>query len=188
VSSDLGPVRQLGYVVRDLDRAMRQWTEVLGVGPFFYIDELPLRRFMFAGEPSEPHLSAALSYSGDVQIELITQRNDAPSMWRAFLDDGHEGPHHVAFWTHQFDRDLATLTARGLQVGHSGESGGGPDGRFAYLQRDADPQVIELSELNDTKAGVFRIVAEAARSWDGSDPVRELNGQELARIAMGPDQ
>ncbi len=30
-----GDVRQNGYVVRDLEAAMKHWTQVLGVGPFF---------------------------------------------------------------------------------------------------------------------------------------------------------
>ena len=37
ISGVLGPVRQLGFVVRDLDRALEYWTKTLGVGPFFTI-------------------------------------------------------------------------------------------------------------------------------------------------------
>jgi len=33
-----GPVRQNGYVVRDVEAAMKYWTDVVGVGPFFYLD------------------------------------------------------------------------------------------------------------------------------------------------------
>jgi hypothetical protein len=31
-----GAIRQSGYVVRDIEAALRHWTSVLGVGPFFY--------------------------------------------------------------------------------------------------------------------------------------------------------
>ncbi len=173
-SDGLRRVRQVGYVVRDLERAMRQWTEQVGVGPFFYIEQLPLREYLYAGAPSDPYISGALSCSGDLQIELLTQRNDAPSMWYAFLAAGHEGFHHVAYWTEEFDRDLAVLAARGLQIGHRGRSGAA--GRFAYLAPDADgPPVLELSEVDAAKAAVFALVAEAAQTWDGSDPVRQLS-------------
>ncbi len=30
-----GSVRQNGYVVRDIEAALKHWTEVLAVGPFF---------------------------------------------------------------------------------------------------------------------------------------------------------
>ena len=35
----LGPATQLGFVVRDLDAAVRHWTEVLGIGPFLFLDQ-----------------------------------------------------------------------------------------------------------------------------------------------------
>ena len=38
----LGPVRQLGYVVRDVERAMAHWAGVLGIGPWFYIEAVPV--------------------------------------------------------------------------------------------------------------------------------------------------
>jgi hypothetical protein len=176
MSSDFGAVRQAGYVVRDIEREMDHWTAVLGVGPLFYIERLPLQHFTYAGTPSSPHLSVALGYSGEVQVELIQQRNDAPSMWREFLEAGHEGLHHLAFWTTEFDRHLSRLTDRGLQLGHSGRSGsGGPDERFAYLSRaPGDSQVIELSEMGGRKAEIYEMVAQAARSWDGSEPIRAL--------------
>jgi Glyoxalase/Bleomycin resistance protein/Dioxygenase superfamily len=186
LSSEFGAVRQAGYVVRDIEREMNHWTQALGVGPFFYIERLPLQHFVYQGQPSAPHLSVALGYSGEVQVELIAQRNDAPSMWHEFLDAGHEGLHHVAFWTREFDQHLAKLTGRGLQVEHSGRSGsGGPDERFAYLWRaPGDPHVIELSEMGGRKVEIYEMVANAARTWDGSDPIRELPGGTSAHSGV----
>lgn len=43
MSRFLGNVRQNGYVVRDMDAALRHWTEVLGVGPFYYIEQVEFR-------------------------------------------------------------------------------------------------------------------------------------------------
>ena len=36
-----GPMRQVGIVVRDIEKAMRHWVEVCGVGPWFYAEQLP---------------------------------------------------------------------------------------------------------------------------------------------------
>ena len=36
-----GPIRQIGYVVTDLDRAIASWLE-LGVGPWFVMSGLRL--------------------------------------------------------------------------------------------------------------------------------------------------
>ncbi len=51
MSRIFGEVRQNGYVVRDIDAALKHWTEVLGVGPFFYFERAPVSDFRYRGEP-----------------------------------------------------------------------------------------------------------------------------------------
>jgi hypothetical protein len=92
-----GPIRQNGYVVRDIEAALKHWTEVIGVGPFWYFERVPIEQFSYQGEPSPLEVSIALANTGPLQIELIRQRNDAPSMYRDFLSAGHEGLQHVAY-------------------------------------------------------------------------------------------
>jgi catechol 2,3-dioxygenase-like lactoylglutathione lyase family enzyme len=168
----LGKVRQNGYVVRDIDAALAYWTEVLGVGPFFYVERVPIEDFRYCGEPSPIEVSIALANSGDLQIELIQQRNDAPSMYRDFLAAGHEGLQHMAWWTEDFDSELARLSAAGFQVGQSGTIGGA-NGRFVYFTAESHPgSVVELSEVSGAKGRLFAAIREAAADWDGVDPVR----------------
>jgi catechol 2,3-dioxygenase-like lactoylglutathione lyase family enzyme len=171
-----GPLRQNGFVVRDIEAAMRRWTGVLGVGPFFYIEDQPLNDFVYRGVPSRPRFSVALAHSGGVQIELIQQRDDEPSAFRDFLADGEEGLQHVAFWTEEFDRDQRLARDRGLEPLQSGRSGsGGPNERFAYFTApDARGPVVELSETLGRKAVLFRSVEAAALDWDGREPVRDM--------------
>ena len=38
-----GPLRQMGFVVRDIDKAMRHWIEVCGIGPWYIAEKLPLQ-------------------------------------------------------------------------------------------------------------------------------------------------
>ena len=166
-----GPVRQNGYVVRDIEAALLHWTGVMGVGPFWYIERAPLQAFHYRGEPSPLEVSIALANSGDLQIELIEQRNDAPSMYRDFLAAGHEGLQHVAFWTRNFERDLEVARESGFQVAQSGQVGA--DGRFVYFESRGHPgTVVELSEVSGAKGRFFQHIREAAASWDGSDPIQ----------------
>ena len=74
-----GPVRQIGYVVTDLDQAIAGWLE-LGVGPWFVLRGLPLRAD-YRGEPCETTLSLASANSGEMQIELIRQMDTTPSIF-----------------------------------------------------------------------------------------------------------
>ena len=53
---------------------------------------------VYRGEPTEPVVSIAFANSGDLQVELIEQEDDAPSIYREFLDAGREGFHHLAWW------------------------------------------------------------------------------------------
>ena len=114
MSRVFGPLRQLGYVVRDIEAAMRCWTEVNGVGPFFYIERVPLSAFTFRGEPSQPDISIALAFSGTAQVELIQQRNRAPSMYLEYLDAGQEGLQHVAYWPDDYEQAMRLASEQGL--------------------------------------------------------------------------
>lgn len=169
-----GEIRQNGYVVHDIEAALEHWTRVLGVGPFFYFERAPIREFHYRGEPSDLEVSIALANSGALQIELIQQRNDAPSMYRDFLTAGHEGLQHVAYWTHGYEADLTRFRELGYTVGQHGQSGG-PDGRFVYFESQGHPgTVIELSEISGAKGQFFERIAAKGRDWDGSEPVRPV--------------
>jgi hypothetical protein len=45
MSRIFGEIFQNGYVVRDIQAAMRHWIEVLGMGPWFYIERLSCTDF-----------------------------------------------------------------------------------------------------------------------------------------------
>ena len=53
---------------------------------------------VYRGRPTEPVASIAFANSGELQIELIEQEDDSPSIYREFLDAGHDGFHHLAWW------------------------------------------------------------------------------------------
>ncbi|MFG6666825.1 VOC family protein [Halomonas sp. HNIBRBA4712] len=171
MSQYLGAIRQLGYVVTDIEKAMAYWTDVMGVGPFFYNPRVPIKHYTYEDQQYDVHNSVALANSGFIQVELIQTRDDTPSMYRDFLEAGHTGLQHVAFWTQQYDTDLAAMVARGYRVKMSGEVGA--NGRFAYFDREYHPgTVIELSEVLGPKGRMFEMIREASENWDGSDPVR----------------
>jgi hypothetical protein len=166
-----GEIRQLGYVVPDIGAAMDYWSKVLGVGPWFYAERVPVVNFTYRGQPSSPITSVALANSGPVQVELIQQRNDAPTMYRDFVATRGSGLQHVAYWTQTFDADMARLNARGFKVGMGGEVGA--RGRFVYFETEYHPgTVIELSEVEGPKGRMFDLIRNAAIGWDGKDPVR----------------
>lgn len=171
MSRFLGEIRQLGYVVPDIEKAMEYWSTVMGVGPWFYNPRVPIEGYHYDGKSHDVHNSVALANSGFVQVELIQTRNDAPSMYRDFQKAGHTGLQHVAYWTQDYDEDLAQMQAEGFNVKMGGTVGA--NGRFVYFDREMHPgTVIELSEVVGPKGRMFDMIREASKGWDGSDPVR----------------
>jgi catechol 2,3-dioxygenase-like lactoylglutathione lyase family enzyme len=175
MSRFFGQIRQAGYVVPDIEAAMAYWSDVLGIGPWFYNERVPIRNYRFRGQSYDVHNSVALANSGPLQMELIQTRNAVPSMYREFLEAGNVGLQHVAYWTQSYDADLARLVAEGFQPVMSGEVG--EKGRFVYFDQAAHPgqhpgTVIELSEVAGPKGKLFDLIRAAAEDWDGRDPIR----------------
>ncbi len=111
--SVLGPIGQLGYVVDDISAAMAHWLEALDVGPFFYLPSPPLHDLVYRGEPTAARIAVAITYSGDLQVELIQPLDDQPSPYRDFQSDYGNGLHHVAHFTDEYDAALASYRAKG---------------------------------------------------------------------------
>ena len=175
----LGEIRQLGYVVDDIEAAMAYWHQTMGVGPWYYNPRVPIEDYTYEGARYEVHNSVALANAGFIQVELIQTRNDAPSMYRDFIQAGHSGLQHVAYWTQKFDADLALMEAEGFRVKMSGMVG--KNGRFVYFDKEDHPgTVIELSEVLGPKGRMFDLIRAASETWDGGDPVRPF--PDLSKI------
>jgi methylmalonyl-CoA/ethylmalonyl-CoA epimerase len=168
----LGQVMQNGFVVKDLDAALRYWTVSLGIGPFYRFDPVVLRTSSFRGIATEVRLAAAIAYSGDLQIELIQPLGDGPSPYADFLGAGREGLHHVAFVCD----DVAAEAARLREDGHTEllafES---PSGFGVYLEPPiANGTCVECLAFAPPMKAFLDRLKEASRGWKGDRPVRTV--------------
>ena len=176
MSKFFGAARQVGYVVRDIEQAMAQWAR-LGVGPWYYKEAVGTTEFNYYGQPSTlPSLSIALANSGDLQIELIQQRDDAPSLYRDTLARNGECAQHIAYWTlDRYDEICKHLGELGYVEGHSGRMGANR-GRFAYfVHPDLPSAMLEISESTGGKAEYFAQIRQAYDVWDGKDPIKRMD-------------
>jgi Glyoxalase/Bleomycin resistance protein/Dioxygenase superfamily len=165
--SALGEVRQISYVVADVDAAISSWL-ALGVGPWFVIRSLRVEGSRYRGVDADPLLALAFANSGELQIELIEPLDDTPSVYRECIDSGLAGFHHVAFWTRDFEGVEQLAEQAGWPTIQSGPV------RFSYHTVPGPPElVIEVMEVNDKLEAITAAIREAAVSWDRStDPVR----------------
>jgi len=162
-----GPIRQLGYVVEDLDAAMAAWTTQLGVGPWTAIKNITLDA-TYDGAPTQVTMHIALSYRDEMQIELIEQTNDAPSPYLPLIRGRRFGLHHVAHMSQDMDADLARAKRRGLHPIFDIRMPAG--GHYVYLQAEAlgAHVFVELLEATETLVGMFEAGIVAAQVWDGT--------------------
>jgi hypothetical protein len=168
-----GPIRQVGYIVADIDAAIESWVN-LGVGPWFVMRNMPIRA-IYRGEPCEMSLTLALANSGDMQLELLHPDDDTPSIYTEFLASGQHGYHQLAYWTEDYDGTMTSVRDAGWPVVWSGGEDVGS--RFAYVEPPNSPAtIIEIMELNEMTSGMMKFVRDAAAGWDGTDPVRILSG------------
>lgn len=167
----LGPVRQLGFVVRDLTHAIRAWTDI-GVGPFYVAESPEKSDQLYYGKPTDSRVRGAWSYAGQMQIELLELMNDGPSLLRDFALKHSEGLQHKAYWVEMFDDVLTQLQDQGYIVGQTG-SPLGEHSRFAYVFRPSRPEsIIEISEYRGTKRALYEAIEEHSQHWNGRDPIR----------------
>src|SRR5262245_57823720 len=121
MSRIFGEMRQIAFVVRDLDKALRYWTETLGVGPFFLLRDLVPDGYRYRGKPAPaPRITLALGYSGEFQVELIQQHDDKPSAYHDYLQSGREGFQHVSSWMTrpEYDAAVERILRSGVQLAH----------------------------------------------------------------------
>lgn len=168
--SSIGPVMQLAFVPRDFDAAIAHWTGTMGVGPFYLLENIALEEMRYRGQPSDCVFTVALAYWGDMQIELIRQENDAPSIYK-----GAEGGalHHVCLLTEDIvaARVIALAAGATLLV----EAKVGTDGGVIYVDTGNGPgSIVEILQPASGSEGLFAMIKAASVGWDGSDPVRTL--------------
>lgn len=172
--AQLGPVMQLSYCPVDYEAALQHWIG-LGAGPFFEMHHVQLENVKYKGQPSPIDFSMALGYFGDIQIELIRQHNDAPSMYRDWLSEGREGLQHMCVLVDDIDDARARAAAAGCSILQEGTLQGGA-GAVIYVDTGGGPgTVMEYLKIGEAGRAGFTMMREAHRVWDGSDPVRGRN-------------
>ena len=170
--ASLGDIMQLAYVPSDFDVAIRHWTEVIGAGPFFLLPNVSLPGGHYRGEESDPVFTMALGYWGDMQIELIRPENATKSIYRGEYGVA-DRLHHVCILVNSIADARASCDAVGAEIIF--EAPVGDTGGVIYADPGTGPgNLVELLEPQAGTRELFAMMRDAARGWDGSEPLRSL--------------
>ena len=173
----LGPIMQIAFVPTDFDAALDYWLNTLGVGPFFMWEHIEVDHLEYRGAPSKLDFSVALSYWGDIQVELIRQDCKSPSIYRDWNSDKL---HHVQIAVADYDEAVGACEREGFAMAMEGKGLlGNPSFQFAYCDLGAygPAGFIEFARRpvgDNALAERMEKMQRAVREWDGSDPVRGL--------------
>jgi len=166
-----GTVDQIGYLVENLDASVQSWINGFGVGPWTVFRNVTLEGW-YCGQPTSVTIDVALSYQGDIQIELIQATNAAPSPYRNDAGAAILGVHHIAWVVDDLDAAVARAEAGGMTVAFRA---GNPATQVAYMMVPGQPGILfEFIHGEGMRAMIDAGIA-AARVWDGRDPVQVID-------------
>lgn len=176
---DFGQVRQLGYLVENVEQSVAAWMKHLGVGPWTVIKNVPLQ-CIYRGEKTQPVIDLALGYRGDVQIELIQQTNDAPSPYLKYFQEKRFALHHTAYLSEDIDGTVSHAEINGHEIICDIHM---PDGgRYVYTQipEMGEEVFIEFLAATDSMKKMFSDGIAAAASWNGEEQVTVVDYTQFA--------
>ena len=165
---------QTAYVVKDLDQAIERWHAAFGLGPFIVNRHISIEQALYRGTSMPLDISAAFVQAGDIQIELLCQHNPEPSAFRDIYGEGQEGLHHVAVFPDDHDQLVSSLQARGFAIATELCFGQGLGASFIDI-RDLSGHMLEVYRDNGSISTFYKLVAAAARNWDGHSLIVDVN-------------
>jgi hypothetical protein len=120
---DLGPVVQVGIVVRDVEATVAAWTSRFAIGPARVIDWPPAETDLaetatYHGQPGAFRMRLAFLQAGPLQLEFI-QPLEGDNIYSDFLAEHGEGLHHLLFQVKDPDGVARQLEVPVLQSGGS---------------------------------------------------------------------
>jgi len=153
-------VDQIAILVPDLDVAMKNWWELLGVGPWavFTFAKPIVKQMAYHGQPANSKFRVAFGQVGPLRIELI-QPLEGDTIYADYIREHGYGMHHIGILTDDMEQALAQAREAGLEVIQEG-SGYGLDGDGHYAYFDTADQIgmaMELIELPKRRAAPDRI-------------------------------
>jgi hypothetical protein len=176
-----GKVVQIAYLVPDLDKAMDQWLQLAGVGPWTCFRNIDLEA-TYLGQPLRLKIHEALSYIGDLQIQLVQSLNAPETItpYSDYLRAGRYGVHHVAFLSNNIDADIARADAQGFDPVCRMQSADGH--RYYYCRSRTMPEVwCEFLEVFPLLTQVFKEGIARSAHWDGTNAVTNIEYADLLK-------
>ena len=168
-----GPMEQIGIVVDDFNDPINHWTKNLNVGPFIILEHLDLKDVYYKGNNANIDFSVALAYSGDIQIELIKQHCETPSIYNDYVKNKKNTVHHFCTFSKDIKNDIKFFEDSGYKNVQGGRTQDG--GSFAYLDKENNfGAILEIAQLSEGGYAMFDMIKNASKKWDGKNAIMDI--------------
>jgi catechol 2,3-dioxygenase-like lactoylglutathione lyase family enzyme len=157
--------------VPDAAAAAERWARDFGAGPFFVRPHIGVVDVVHRGRPSTFDHTSAYGQWGSIMVELVEDHSRGSTAVRDVYAPGESGLHHLAFLVGDLAGAVRAMLDMGYEVAMSARTEGGV--AFHFVDAIATHgHMFELYEPVERLVRFYRMVADAADGWDGSDPVR----------------
>jgi Glyoxalase/Bleomycin resistance protein/Dioxygenase superfamily len=183
MSGAFGQIMQHGYVVKDVKKAALEWSERVGVGPFYVLDRIAMDEYYYRGKRTDVEVCLGFGYWGSVQVELIQPLGDTDTLYSRALQSSAGALNHCATVVSDIDK---LLKSRNLEnrIIQSGSMATGV--KFVYLDSYLPGgQHLELIQATPETQAAFAGMEALGRQWDGRNPVRSASdmAEDLAKLS-----
>lgn len=163
-----GRVHQIGFVVEDMKKAMKEYGDIYHIKQWFRAVNQPPGKIFYKGKEIEDKgFDAMIGYCGKTEIELITT-SCKENIYSTFLREQGPGLHHICFFVNDIDKSIREYEAQGFEVLQHGEMVGKTTvSRYVYLVKPGE-KFSRIVELGQTKLfGKFTMMRSYLGMWLG---------------------
>ena len=123
-------IAQVGIVVKNLEEVMKNYWNILGIGPWDILEVVPpaFRHQTYHGKSGDFTIRVAFALAGQVQLGLL-QPVSGDNIYSDFIAKHGEGLHHVRFIVDDINETTKIMNNEGFPTLMSGRIS---DGGFAY--------------------------------------------------------
>ncbi|MEW6528038.1 MAG: VOC family protein [Spirochaetota bacterium] len=146
----LPAINQLGILVTDIHEAVKNYTRILGIGPWFKSKTVK-HEVLYRGKPITIDVDIVLAFHKGIEVELIELRGGDECIYTNLIATSGGGLHHAGSLVLSYNQGMKQVHEAGIEVIQSGVivTQGGAVTRYAYL--DTVKQCGIITELIETR-------------------------------------
>ena len=161
VKANIKGLNQVGIIVRDIEKTVSDYWNILGIGPHVIVTVEPTGNYAmtYMGKPAKFKFRASFAQAGQVELELI-QSIEGYTIYSDYLNEHGEGAHHIRSVPDSMpamDRNVEAMSSNGfplLMGGHDGNEVG-----FAYIDTTKALKTIwEAVKMPDSPPNVPAVI------------------------------